>query len=198
MEAARELKGKLPELEREVGIHATIGPVEDATHAEVERLLDGGAPQTIHPRNVIVHDFRQPPIFREPRPLEEVPLGDRKAIDRILAEANDSSEPRKQGVFRWLGRNILKKLGFLAMMAGAPIPQMQLQHCEVAREGALIELRCDASDVCPRGWILETVMDDGWPDSGADLIRVLGYGPGVENNCVRPQGSGRRVKQLLP
>lgn len=215
MRAARELKGKLPELEREIGIHAEIGPIEEATHTEVERLLGGGAPRTIEPENIVVHDFRQRTAervvheavdaFRASKGLTprdwnggDASLGDAEALDAILADANDAPQAKKEGMMRWLGRGLLKRLGFLALLAGAPIPQMQLQHCQISRQGSLAQITCDSRDVCPPGFVLETTWDGDWPDRGDQLMKVMGYGPDAENTCARPEGYGRKVNQLIP
>lgn len=213
MRAARELKGKLPELEREIGIRAEIGPIEEATHVEVERLLGGGAPRTVEPENTVVHDFRRnaaqetidhlAKAQKISNELIEITgpatLGDRKAIDRILAEAKeDDLHPRKSSTLRWLGRSLLKRFGLMALLAGAPIPQMQLQHCQISRQGSLAQITCDSRDVCPPGFVLETTWDGDWPDRGDQLMKVMGYGPDVENTCARPEGYGRKVNQLIP
>jgi hypothetical protein len=180
MEAANELRGKLPEVERQMGVQGDIGPME-------------------------ISESVSTPIPTQPAAPPEAPpyidVGEREKIKALLLEANQyrDDHPRRRHLLIRMGKALVKKLaGFsFVVLAAAPLPQMQLQRCTYQMLDSVMTVRCDSSKVCPAGYALDTWLDYN-PD-GTALSSVFGYGSNAHNSCMpwhRPQN--RKIIEVIP
>jgi hypothetical protein len=154
--AAREAPAKIAELEKEVGIHAIFGPGGAVSRETAQTMLGEKLPEGPIP---------------QPRIVSRTPLH----------ELIHKAEARKPWWKRMLKR-LARAVGASAFSALLmPVPNMQLQTCLARFDGAVMEVRCDSSRVCPPGYHLDTHLNRF--DGGADLSTLFGYGD-VKNTCL--------------
>ena len=207
MDAANELRQRMPDLEEALGFK--IGPVEVFTSREAAETTPA-PPQT--PATAERTDLggipKYPPGYNEQtlggigkEAGRYIDVGEREKMDAILLEANQYSEvhPRRRHLLIRAGKALLKKLGagLFAVGLATPTPQLQLQRCTVQMTGSLMVVTCDSSKVCPKGYALDTWLDQT-PD-GTALSSYFGYGSNAHNSCL-PAGKPHthKIVEVLP